>query len=349
METLRLHNNAFDKLMVTLPSSPLTNTSRIHSMADSSNVLYMTPLFMIQNGLNNTTESHKAYKRRMSDSKHPESVISPSPKEGASSNALATQTVNELPPLLIKQLMKIAENCVIKSNRISRDETPDFVQNCLLKLLLQIDQQRVFTNDAASQYYILKKDGIFIEIERWFGTTATNISIDRYRRLKKQVDGLEIDPENRNSDDDGLSFLVPEPSINLEDELREEKIQEMSLYCAEALDDCMSETWLSISQDSYHNFTLTFTDESTNNDKGIAVASYCQLTLEEKYSNDGKKINSHDSVCEGLGIIIRPENISHKKKKFERLMMQCVTQKMDIQFNASTKQLLQEDSQGSNE
>jgi len=43
--------------------------------------------------------------------------------------------LNKLPEDIIKKLIKVAENCVIKSTKISRDETPDFVQNCLLKLL----------------------------------------------------------------------------------------------------------------------------------------------------------------------------------------------------------------------
>ena len=122
----------------------------------------------------------------------------------------------------------------------------------------------------------------------------------------------------------------------------------MAEYCAEALDDCIDDTWVSISEDNYKNFTLDFTDMHHTSSKGIAVANYCRIVLEEKYNNDGKKIHNHDSVCEDLGIIIRPENISHKKKKFEQLMLKCIAQKVDVQFNTSAKELLQDDSKGDN-
>lgn len=308
---------------------------------DCSNVLYISPLFMIQNSLKNTVKSKKACEQ-MSNG-YPTKTASVIRLNTVDKASIETIIVNELPASLITELMKIAEACVIKSQRVSRDETPDFVQNCLLKLLLQIEKQRVVSNQDQSQYFIIKQDGNLLEIERWFGTAATNISIDRYRRMKHQVDGFDIAGETRDNDDQKPTFLVPEPSTDLEDELREAKIQEMSIYCAEAVDDCMSETWIKISQDNYKNFTLSFTDNAQTQDKGTAVANYCQIILEDKYHNDGKKITRHESVCDELGIMIRPENISHKKKKFEQLMMQCVANKVDLQFESTTKNILQDD------
>lgn len=250
--------------------------------------------------------------------------------------------VTELPPTLIKELMGIAERCVIKSNSISRDETPDFVQNCLLKLLMQIEQQKVIVDSETQQYYILKKNGSPIEIEPWFGTAATNISIDRYRRIKHSIDNSSNVTEIGSEENTAGSLLAPEPSIDLEEEVRESKIQEMALYCSEALDDCMDETWQYYSQEEHKNFSINFTKDAPTKNKGVAVANYCQLTLEEKYSNDGKKVNSHNAVCKSLGIVINQENIVHKKKKFEQIMIQCITKKVDSQFNETTKHMLQE-------
>ncbi len=256
-----------------------------------------------------------------------------------------TQVVNELPSGLIKSLMKIAETCVIKSNRISQDETPDFVQNCLLKLLLQVEQQRVVvqttTDGSKEQYFILKKDQQLLEIEKWFGTAAINISIDRYRRIKNQVDIDDGDSMTIDKGNEGFIF-APEPSANLEEDIRESKIQEMAEYCASALDDCLSDSWEAIANENYHNFTLSFNEKSTHENKGIAVANYCHVIIGEKYSNDGKKVYSHDLVCDALGIHIKPENIAHKKKKFEKLVMSCINKKVDEEFNHSTKDTLQE-------
>jgi hypothetical protein len=296
---------------------------------------------MIQNSLKNTVKSDKAYKHMSNGD--PTEVAPVTRLNTVDHTTIATTAVQELPAALITSLMKIAEACVIKSQRVSRDETPDFVQNCLLKLLVQIEKQRVVCNQEKTQYFIIKQDGHLLEIERWFGTAATNISIDRYRRLKNQVDGFEIAGEARDHDDPKMTLLIPEPCTNLEDEIREQKIQEMSQYCAEALDDCIDETWVSISQDNYKNFTLAFAHNAHTQHKGTAVANYCQIILEDKYHNDGKRIIRHDSVCEDLGIIIRPENISHKKKKFEQLMMQCIAKKVDIEFDGSTKKTLQND------
>jgi hypothetical protein len=324
--------------------------NKVLKAPEQSNVLYINPAFMIQNSLKETHQKIKAY-RVMSNRETPNTVsttlldrLNKSSNEGLITEA--TTIAQELPPSLITALMKIAETCVIKSNRVSRDETPDFVQNCLLKLLLQVERQRVVTNASNTQYFVLRQDGSPLEIERWFGTAAANISIDRYRRLKHQVDGLEVSDDIPSNKEDSLSFVVPEPSMELEEELREQKIQEMAQYCAHALNDCMDDTWLSIAEDNYKNFTLDFTHANTGNTKGNAVANYCRVILEEKYNNDGKKIMNHDNVCQALGIIIRPENISHKKKKFEQLMLKCIANKVDIKFNASAKELLEDDSTG---
>lgn len=320
-----------------------------------SNVLYINPLFMVKNSLKYLEQRDKASNLMSNGEKAP--VIPLHIDRNAERN-VETNTgtdkkaycknqyivVDELPSELITALMKIAETCVIKSKRVSRDETPDFVQNCLLKLLVQIEQERVVCTHDKTQYFIIKQDGDLLEIERWFGTAATNISIDRYRRLKNQVDNIEVAGEARSSDEHSFSIFAPEPSTNLEDDLRNNKIQEMAQYCAEALDDCMADTWLSISQDNYKNFSLEFNDNATTTDKGIAVANYCQIILEDKYHNDGKRIVRHDSVCEDLGMIIRPENISHKKKKFEQLMMQCIANKVDAEFGDATKDILQDSS-----
>lgn len=328
-------------LKLVLPTPRTQMRQKASKLCDNSNVLYINPLFMIQNSLKNTVKSNKAYKQM---SNGDQTGISPVTRlNTVDKTAITTTVVKELPAALITSLMKIAEACVIKSQRVSRDETPDFVQNCLLKLLMQIEKQRVVCNQEKTQYFIIKLDGNLLEIERWFGTAATNISIDRYRRLKNQVDGFEIAGEARDSDDPKLTLLVPEPSADLEDEIREHKIQEMSHYCADALDDCISEVWVSISQDNYKNFTLAFNDSAPTHNKGVAVANYCQIILEDKYHNDGKKIIRHDTVCEDLGIIIRPENISHKKKKFEQLMMQCVAKKVELEFDGTAKKILQDD------
>lgn len=254
------------------------------------------------------------------------------------------KTVTELPPELIKSLMKIAENCVIKSNKISRDETPDFVQSCLLKLLLQIEEQRISYDTTAKQYYITKKNGGLIEIERWFGTTAANASIDYYRRTRNQTSINEPESTSQSVEerDIPIAIFAPEPALDMEEQIRQSLIEEMSQYCANALDVCMETTWDFFAKDNYKNFSIDFDDTSPHQDKGVAVADYCQILLEEKYSNDGKKQHSHNSVCKALGVNIRPENIAHKKKKFEEIMMNCVSQKVDQKYNATTKQLLQQ-------
>ncbi len=249
-----------------------------------------------------------------------------------------THIVNELPADIIQSLMKIAEASVIKSHRISRDEIPDFVQNCLLKLLLQIEKQAVVFHQGTQRYYIVKKDSRLLELERWFGTTAANLSIDRYRRLKHEVDTSDRDDYR----EDTKPILAPEPSANLEDEIRENTIKDMALFCADAMDDCMLDAWQVIANDNYKNLTLAFTENSRYTSKGLAIADYCQIVLNEKYTNDGKKVNSHKHVCEILGIIIRPENITHKKKKFEQLMTRCIEQKVNKQFNHTTSELLQD-------
>lgn len=247
--------------------------------------------------------------------------------------------VNELPASLIKELMAIAEKCVIKSNRIGRDEIPDFVQTCLLKLLVQIEQERVIFNEENERYYILKKNGEPLAIEPWFGTAATNISIDRYRQLKHSQD---VDTEsNYDIQDNSGLFWVPEPTVDLEEEIREQKIREMALYCCNALDECIQEAWEIFAQQDHKNFSMEFSNDAPCKDKGIAIANYCQIILEEKYSNDGKKIHSHNSVCELLGIVINQENIVHKKKKFEKIVMDCITRKVDSEFNNTTKQVLE--------
>jgi hypothetical protein len=324
--------------------------NKASKISEQSNVLYINPAFMIQNSLKNTNQKIKAY-RVMSNGETPNTVSTAlmDRLQKPSDNSLttkATTTVQDLPQSLIITLMKIAETCVIKSNRVSRDETPDFVQNCLLKLLLQVERQRVVANPSKTQYFVLRQDGTPLEIERWFGTAATNISIDRYRRLKHQADGLEVSDDIPKNQEDSISFIIPEPSMALEEQLKEQKIQEMAQYCAHALNDCMDDTWLAIAEDNYKNFTLEFTHATARNTKGTAVANYCRIILEEKYNNDGKKIMSHDNTCQTLGIIIRPENISHKKKKFEQLMLKCIASKVDIEFNASAKELLEDNSTG---
>ncbi len=297
---------------------------------DCSSALYNSPMFVIKNTL---LPQYRAYTQTMTDNGN---------STTSDHSTQTTQVVRELPPAMVKKLMQIAEKCVIKSNRISKDETPDFVQNCLLKLLLQIDSGKVVLGDDNEQYYIIKKDGCLLELEPWFGTTATNMSIDHYRRVKNHVDTSHYQQEDNSHDDELQAFLAPEPEANLEEELREQQIQAMSEYCAEALDLCMQDTWVFFTKENYKNFSLEFSPDAPSVDKGVAVATYCQLILEEKYNNDGRKINSHDTVCEGLGMVIRPENIAHKKKKFEQLMMQCVSQKVDSKFNSTTKQTLQD-------
>ena len=222
--------------------------------------------------------------------------------------------------------MAIAQRCVIKSNRVGKDEVPDFVQSCLLKLLLQVEQQRVVFNQDNERFYILKKNGEPLAIEPWFSTTATNISIDRYRQIKNSQD-MNQESTIDMHDTAGL-FWAPEPSVDLEEEIRELKIQEMALYCTDALDDCMQETWAAFARDTHKNFTIEFVKDASNQDIGVAIANYCHTILEEKYTNDGKKINSHNTVCQALGIIINQENIVHKKKKFEKMVHCCPVRKI---------------------
>jgi hypothetical protein len=252
-------------------------------------------------------------------------------------------TANELPEKIITKLIKIAENCVIKSSKISRDEIPDFVQNCLLKLLHQIDQQRVICSADGAQYYIVRKNDTLVELERWFGTAALNISIDYYRRVKNVVGGLTFDQAFDESAPYSQAIIVPEPETTLEDDLKQHSIQEMAEYCADNLDNCMDEAWKITAQGNYKNFTLSFTEQSRYTDKGPAIADYCHIIINEKYTNDGKKSHRHNSVCEALGLIIPPENMTHKKKRFEHIMMRCVEKKVNKQFQGSTKTLLKED------
>jgi len=251
--------------------------------------------------------------------------------------------INELPAKVITGLIKIAENCVIKSNKISRDEIPDFVQNCLLKLLYQIDQQRVVCNINNAKYYIVKKNDSLVELEPWFGTAALHISIDYYRRVKNVVDGLTFDQPSGENEYYSQTIIVPEPDTTLEDELRQHSIQSMAKYCADNLDSCMDEAWSMTKQGNYKNFTLTFTEQSRYTDKGLAIADYCHIILSEKYTNDGKTNHRHNSVCEALGLIIPPENMTHKKKKFENIMMRCIEKKVNNQFQGSAKTLLKEE------
>jgi hypothetical protein len=251
--------------------------------------------------------------------------------------------VSELPEKVITKLIKIAENCVIKSSKISRDEIPDFVQNCLLKLLYQIDQQRLICSTDGAQHYIVRKNDSLVELERWFGTTALNISIDYYRRVKNVVVGLTFDQPVDESDHALMPIFIPEPDTRLEDELRQHSIQEMATYCADNLDSCMDDAWKVTAQGNYKNFTLSFTEQSNYTDKGLAVADYCRIIINEKYTNDGKKSHRHNSVCETLGLIIPPENMTHKKKRFEKIMMQCIEEKVNDQFQGSVKTVLKED------
>lgn len=261
----------------------------------------------------------------------------------ASSNERANHTsiASQIPPQLIKVLMHIAETCVIKSHRIGNDEVSDFVQNCLLKLLLQIEQHRVVIDNKTQQYFILRKDNTLLEIERWFGTTATNVSIDHYRRLKKFVDIDSTNDEKNTQEDNLLTLFAPEPSVDLEEAMQQQQIKDMAAYCASTIDDCIFDAWNIIANDNYTHFSLSFTEDSTHTDKGIAVANYCQIIISEKYNHDGKKRYKHETACDMLGIHIRPENIAHKKKKFEQIMMKCVSKKVDKEFNSSTKEILQ--------
>lgn len=238
-----------------------------------------------------------------------------------------TEVVTELSFELTKKLMKIAEACVIKSNLLSRDETPDFIQNCLLKLLMQIEDAKVVKDTSTNQCYLIRKDESLIELERWFGTTAINLSIDRYRYLKRH-EKVSINHSDDDEDDHHRPIQIPEPSDTMDDSLRQEYINSMALDCSVAMEECMEKTWNAVASQKHRQLQLSFTEDALFQDKGTAIATYCQMLLEEKYLNDGRKIHTHESVCQHLGMIIRPENISYKKKKFETLVMDCIHKKI---------------------